>query len=58
MSKSQLLNEGAISHQIASLEVGQQASAGPDHLEQTAPAVVILGVAAEVVGEGVDPLRQ
>ena len=56
--EAKLLDERPVSRQVASLEVGQQPAAGPDHLQQPAAAVMILGVGSEVIGEGVDPLGE
>ena len=56
--ETELLDEGPVSRQVASLEVGEQPAAGPDHLQQPAAAVMILRVGAKVFGEGIDPLGE
>ena len=58
MAESELLDESPVRLQVASLEVCQEPAAGTDHLEQPPPAVVILGVGAEVIGERVDALGE
>ena len=58
MPESELLDEGPVRLEIGVPEVGQQALPGPDHLKQPATPVVILGVGAEVIGEGVDSLGE
>src|SRR5688500_5440349 len=58
MTKTQIVDQRAISLQIRLLEVVQQTAALADHHQQPATAVVILLVRAEVIGELVDPLRQ
>jgi len=51
VTEPELLDEGPISLEIFSLEIGEQATTGADHLEQTLTTVVVLGVLPEVVGE-------
>src|SRR6476620_8871443 len=56
--ETELLDERPVRLEVAALEIGQQPAAGANHLEQATTPVVILGVSAEVVGEGVDPLGE
>ncbi len=56
--KAKLFDEGSVRRQIASLEISEQPAAGPDHLQQTAAAVMVLGVGPKMIGEGVDSLGE
>jgi hypothetical protein len=58
VAETKLLDERSVGGQVASLQIGEQPTAGPDHLEQTAAAVMVLQVGPEVVGERVDPLGE
>ena len=53
-----LLDQRSVGRQITTLEVREQTAAGPHHLQETAPAVVVLEVGTEVVGQGVDSLGE
>ena len=56
--ESEFLDQGPIGREVGVPEVRQQTPPGSDHLEQSATAVMILGVGAEVIGERVDPLGE
>src|SRR5215210_4463209 len=56
--ETKLLDERSVGRQVASLEIGQQAAASSDHLEQAAAAVMVLQVGPEVVRQGIDPLGE
>src|SRR5258708_5187665 len=54
VSKSEFVDDLPIARQIRALEVIQEAAALADHLQQPATAVMVLGMAAEMIGERVD----
>src|SRR5690606_41887753 len=56
VTQPQLVDQGAVALEIAAPEVGQEPSPGADHLEKAAPAVVVLWMETEMLGERVDPL--
>lgn len=56
--KPKLFDEGSIRGQVASLEVREQPPAGPNHLQQPAAAVMVLGVGPEMIGKRIDPLSK
>src|SRR4051794_39422225 len=48
--ETELLDQRAIGLEVTALEIGQQPAPGADHLQETAPPVVVLGVRPEVIG--------
>jgi hypothetical protein len=56
--EAKILNERTILHNVRTLQVIQETAAFTDHLEQTAPAMVVLGVSAEMTREVVDSIRK
>jgi hypothetical protein len=58
VTQSKLINQLAIRLEICAFQIFEVTAAHADHPEQAAPAVVILGVRTEVIGEIVDPFRQ
>lgn len=57
-TQTQFRNQGSVTLHVLFLEVPQQSSTLPDHHEQTSPAVMILLVDLQVLGEVVDPLGE
>src|SRR5687767_15645312 len=58
MPQAELLDERPVRRQITSLEVREQPAAGSDHFQQPAAAVMVLGVSAKMLSEGIDPLGE
>ena len=58
MPKTKLFDESPVRGQIAALEIRKQPAAGPDHLQQPAAAVMVLGVGTKMLGERIDPLGE
>ena len=58
LAELELLDERAIALEVARLQVVEQATTLTDHLEQAAPAVVVLLVGLEVLGERRDALGE
>src|SRR3982074_3319150 len=56
--ESEFLDDPAVSVDVRPLHVVEQASTRTDHLQQAAPAVMVLLVRPEVIGEVVDALRE
>src|SRR5688500_1503678 len=56
VTKSKGLNELPIPLEISLLHVLEQAAAASDHLQEALPAVVVLLMRTEVIGEVVDPI--
>src|SRR5574343_513020 len=54
LAQAQLLDQCSVTLSVLALQVGQQALALVDHLQQTAAAMVVLGVGLEVRGQLVD----
>src|SRR5690606_28440949 len=54
LADAQALDRGAVARHVLALEVVEQPAAAPDELEEPTPAVVVLVVGLEVVGELVD----
>ena len=46
VTEPQLLDQRPVVREIVALEVGEEAPAGADHLEQAAATVMVLGVAS------------
>ena len=58
LAQVQLLDDRAVTLDIDLLQVAQKVSSVADHLQHAAAAVVVLVVALEVLGQGVDAMRQ
>ena len=58
LTNPQLGDEGAIALNVLPGQIVQQAAALTDHLVESAPAVVVVGVDLQVFGELVDPLSK
>jgi hypothetical protein len=54
LAEFELLEQSAVALQVARLQIVEEAAALAHHLEQAAPAVVVLLVRLEVLGEGLD----
>ena len=57
-SQVQLLDHFVVFSDVLSLEIIQKLSSSGDHLQQTAPGMIVLFVNLEMFGEFVDALRQ
>ena len=58
VSETKVRDDLAITFEVSPLEVVEQATASSDHFQQALPAVMILGVSTEVIGEVVDILGE
>ena len=58
LAEFELLDQRAVPFEVARLQVVEEAAALADHLEEAAPAVVVLLVGLEVIGEGRDARRE
>ena len=58
VAKAKVRDDFAVILEVCALEIVEQALASADHLEQAAPAVMILRVSTEVIGEVVDVLGE
>lgn len=58
VAQAKLANELAIRVEIGALEVLQETAALANHLQESLPAVVVLGVRPEVIIQVVDPFRE
>jgi len=58
VAEAKVRNDLAIAFEVGPLEIVEQALSLADHLQQSATAVMILGVGAEVVSEVVDVLGE
>src|SRR5437867_1156989 len=58
LTDAELVDDRAVSFLVGLLEVIEKATAASDELEQAAPAVVILRVRLEVLGQISDAVRQ
>src|SRR5437867_1633093 len=54
----ELLDQLSVALRVPVLEVVQEAAAGPDHLQQAAARMMILGVRVEMPGQILDPTAQ
>jgi len=51
-------DDGAVARVVLLDEIGKKATALADELEEAATRVIVLGEAAEMLGQALDPLRQ
>jgi hypothetical protein len=58
VTETKVRDDLAVAFEVGALEVVEKSLAPADHLEQSTPAVMILGVSAEVVVEVVDVLGE
>src|SRR5256885_1082171 len=54
----ELLDQLSVALRVPVLEVVKEAAAGPDHLEQAAAGMMILGVRVEMIGQTFYPAAQ
>ena len=58
MTETKVRDDLAVTFEVCALEVVEQPAPPSDHLQQALPAVMILRVSAEVVGQVVDVLGE
>jgi hypothetical protein len=58
VTQPKLINQLAVGVEVDALQIGKETLARADHLEESAPAVVVLGVRPEMISEVVDPFRE
>ena len=56
--EAKLFDECSVRGQVAALEIREEPAAGTDHLQQSAAAVMVLGMGPKVIGQGIDPLGE
>src|SRR5688500_9821051 len=56
--EAELVDDLPVAVDVGPLQVLEKAASLADHLEQATPAVMVLGMLSEVIGQIVDPLGQ